>query len=67
MSEKKIVLTNVCWKTSHAFGKQSELNTNNTDNTDNCHFIIKMVVFIDWLIYHYIDTKQRDGSYQIQC
>jgi hypothetical protein len=21
-------------------------------------------VFIDWLIYYYIDTTQRDGSYQ---
>ena len=22
-------------------------------------------MFIDWLIYYYIDTTQRDGSYQI--
>ena len=33
-------------------------------NCDNCHFMIKIVVFIDWLIYYYIDTTQRDGSYQ---
>jgi hypothetical protein len=34
-------------------------------NTDNCHFMIKIVVFIDWLIYYCIDTTQRDGSYEI--
>ena len=28
--------------------------------------MIKIVVFIDWLIYYYIDTTQRDGSYQIK-
>jgi len=33
--------------------------------TDNFHFMIKIVVIIDWLIYYYIDTTQRDGSYQI--
>ena len=27
--------------------------------------MIKIVVFIDWLIYYYTDTTQRDGSYQI--
>ena len=27
--------------------------------------IIKIVVFIDRPIYYYIDTTQRDGSYQI--
>jgi hypothetical protein len=26
--------------------------------------MIRIVVFIDWLIYYYIDTTQRDGSYQ---
>ena len=26
--------------------------------------MIKIVVFIDWLIYYYIDTTQRDGSFQ---
>ena len=26
--------------------------------------MIKIFVFIDWLIYYYIDTTQRDGSYQ---
>ena len=32
---------------------------------DNCHFMINIVVFIDWLTYYCIDTTQRDGSYQI--
>jgi hypothetical protein len=27
--------------------------------------MIKIVVFIDWVMYCYIDTTQRDGSYQI--
>ena len=26
--------------------------------------MIKIVVYIDWLIYYYIDTTQQDGSYQ---
>jgi hypothetical protein len=29
-----------------------------------CHFMIRIFVFIDWLIYCYIDTTQRDGSYK---
>ena len=28
-------------------------------------FLIKIFVFIDWLIYYYIDTIQRDASFQI--
>ena len=28
------------------------------------HIMINIVVFIDWLIYYYVDTTQRDGSYQ---
>jgi hypothetical protein len=28
--------------------------------------MIKIVVFIDWLIYYNIDKTQRDGSYQIR-
>jgi hypothetical protein len=27
--------------------------------------MIRIVVFIDWIIYYYIDITQRDGSYQI--
>jgi hypothetical protein len=27
--------------------------------------MIKIFVFIDWLIYYYIDTTQRVGSYQM--
>ena len=34
------------------------------DLSENCHFMIKKTVFVDWLIYYYIDTTQRDGSYQ---
>ena len=26
-----------------------------------------LYVFIDWLIYYYIDKTQRDGSYQKYC
>jgi len=29
-------------------------------------FYDKRIVFIDWLIYYYIDITQRDASYQTQ-
>jgi hypothetical protein len=29
-----------------------------------CHFMIRIVVFVDWLIYYYTAITQRDGSYQ---
>jgi hypothetical protein len=34
------------------------------DLSENYHFCGKKIVFIDWLIYYYIDTTQRYGSYQ---
>jgi len=37
-----------------------------TKNTDNYHLRIKIVVFIDRLIYYYIDTTQRNCSYQTE-
>jgi hypothetical protein len=30
-----------------------------------CHFMIRIVVFVDWPIYYCIDITQCDGSYQI--
>jgi hypothetical protein len=32
-----------------------------------CHFMIRIVVFVDWPIYYCIDITQRDGSYQKKC
>jgi hypothetical protein len=35
-----------------------------TKNWELSFYDKKTVVFIDWLIYYYIDTTQRDGSYK---
>ena len=33
-------------------------------DTDNCHFMKKLLCLQTGLIYYYIDTTQRNGSYQ---